>query len=94
MKRAMLQLGLAAVVGDPLPQRSGWATGVERPKGGTGVTISGDYAKPNSDYGKGKHLGRSRVAGHRHDLPRQAWRGGSPGRPLRLHVIGGNAAFR
>src|SRR5437899_8484284 len=27
------------------------------PKGGTGLTISGDYAKPNSDYGKGNTWG-------------------------------------
>lgn len=27
------------------------------PKGGTGLTISGDYAKPNADYGKGNLWG-------------------------------------
>jgi hypothetical protein len=57
MKRAVLTLGFVLVVtakaaaqwpGEPV-----WNS----PKGGTGLTISGDYAKPDSNYGKGHTWG-------------------------------------
>jgi len=57
MKRAMLTLGLAAVVATPAAAQWLGEPVWNSPKGGTGVTISGDYAKPNSDYGKGNTWG-------------------------------------
>ncbi len=57
MKRAMLTLGLAAVVATPTAAQWLGEPVWNSPKGGTGVTISGDYAKPNSDYGKGNTWG-------------------------------------
>src|SRR5205809_6263095 len=55
--RAMLTLGLAAVVATPAAAQ--WLGEPVRnsPKGGTGVTISGDYARPNTDYGSGNTWG-------------------------------------
>src|SRR2546421_3020949 len=65
------------------------------PKGGTGVTISGDYARPNSDYGSGNTWGgraslgigtltlTAGVARWKPDLATEGFTS-----------IGGNAAFR
>ena len=56
MKRTLLVVSLTALatpaaaqwVGEPV-----WNS----PRGGTGLTISGDYAHPNTDYGKGNTWG-------------------------------------
>src|SRR5437879_12269610 len=55
--RAMLTLGLAAVVATPAAAQWLGMPVWNSPKGGTGVTISGDYARPNSDYGSGNTWG-------------------------------------
>src|SRR3989454_11214872 len=55
--RAMLPLGWAAVVATPAAAQWLGEPVWNSPKGGTGVTISGDYAHPNSDYGKGNTWG-------------------------------------
>ncbi len=53
MKRIVVSLGLTLLVAGPAAAQW-WGEPVwNSPKGGTGVTISGDYAKPNADYGKG-----------------------------------------
>jgi hypothetical protein len=57
MKRAVLVLGFAVCVTTPA---AGQWTGMpawNSPKGGTGVTISGDWGKPNELYGKGNAFG-------------------------------------
>ena len=57
MKRAVLVLGLIAFV--TLPAAAQWL-GMpvwNSPKGGTGITISGDWGKPDSTYGKGNAFG-------------------------------------
>lgn len=57
MKRVLL-VALAAI-GTSTPA-SGQFLGMpvwNSPKGGTGITISGDYGKPNSDLGKGNAFG-------------------------------------
>jgi opacity protein-like surface antigen len=57
MKRAALTLGLTALLATPAAAQW-WGEPVwNSPKGGTGVTISGDYARPNADYGKGNLWG-------------------------------------
>src|SRR2546422_11112453 len=59
MKRAVLVLCLIAFVAGPAAaaaQELGqpvWNS----PKGGTGVSFSADYGKPNTDYGKGNAWG-------------------------------------
>jgi len=57
MKRALTVFALAAAVA--APARAQWA-GMpvwNSPKGGTGVTINGDFGKPNADLGKGSAFG-------------------------------------
>jgi hypothetical protein len=56
MKRALLVLAWTAFAAPAAAQWLGepvWNS----PKGGTGLTISGDYAHPNTDYGKGNTWG-------------------------------------
>src|SRR5256885_16035366 len=55
--RAMLTLGLAAVVATPAAAQWLGEPVWNSPKGGTGVTISGGYARPNTDYGSGNTWG-------------------------------------
>src|SRR2546422_7926846 len=95
MKRAMLTLGLAAVVATPAAAQWQGEPVWNSPKGGTGVTISGDYARPNSDYGSGNTWGgraslgigtltlTAGVARWKPDLATEGFTS-----------IGGNAAFR
>jgi hypothetical protein len=94
MKRAVLTLGFVAVVttqaaaqwlGEPV-----WNS----PRGGSGVTISGDYAAPNFNYGKG-HTWGSRVAlglgTVSVELGVASWK---PEGAQSFTSVGGNAAFR
>jgi len=57
MKRTVFSLALAAVVATPAAAQWQGEPVWNSPKGGTGVTISGDYGHPNSDYGKGNTWG-------------------------------------
>src|SRR4029077_13063244 len=95
MKRTVFSLALAAVVATPAAAQWQGEPVWNSPKGGTGVTISGDYGHPNSDYGKGNTWGgraslgigtitlTAGVASWKPDLATQGF-----------HSIGGNAAFR
>ena len=95
MKRTAFSLALAAVVATPAAAQWQGEPAWNSPKGGTGVTISGDYAHPNSDYGKGNTWGgraslgigtitlTAGVASWKPDLATQSFTS-----------IGGNAAFR
>jgi hypothetical protein len=95
MKRALLTLGFVALVttqaaaqwlGEPV-----WNS----PKGGTGLTISGDYAAPNSDYGKGHTWGGRAALGlgtMTFTLGVANWK--PEGAIESFTSIGGNAAFR
>src|SRR5262245_46604644 len=57
MKRALTVLALAAAVGTPAAAQWAGMPVWNSPKGGTGITISGDFGKPNADYGKGSAFG-------------------------------------
>jgi hypothetical protein len=95
MKRALLTLGFVAVVtmqaaaqwlGEPV-----WNS----PKGGTGLTISGDYAAPNSNYGKGHTWGGRAALGlgtMTFTLGVASWK--PEAATQSFTSIGGNAAFR
>ncbi len=61
MKRAVLMLALTALVTAPAAAQWLGEPVWNSPKGGTGLTISGDYAKPNAAYSKGNTWG-GRVA--------------------------------
>ena len=65
------------------------------PKGGTGITISGDYGKPNADWGKGNAFGARGTLGLGSlsaTLGFASWN--RPGTLPTLKSIGGDAAFR
>src|SRR3989440_10592846 len=95
MTLAMLTLGLTACLAIPAAAQWLGEPVWNSPKGGTGVTVSGDYAKPNSDYGKGNTWGgraslgigtitlTAGVARWKPDLATESFTS-----------IGGNAAFR
>ena len=56
MKRVVLTLGLAACVAAPVAGQ--WlGEPAWNPKGGTGITIYGDYGHPNTGAGKGNAFG-------------------------------------
>ena len=57
MKRALLSLGLAAVVATPAAAQWLGMPVWNSPKGGTGVSIAADYGKPNDAYGAGYAFG-------------------------------------
>jgi hypothetical protein len=65
------------------------------PKGGTGITISGDYGKPNADLGKGNAFGaRGTVGLGSLSLTAGFSSWNLPGTLPTLKSVGGNAAFR
>jgi len=57
MKRMLTVIAAAAFAVAPLAAQSLGMPNWSNPKGGTGVTISGDLAMPNSDLGKGTAFG-------------------------------------
>src|SRR6059036_2884029 len=93
--RAVLTVGVMVLLATPAAAQWLGEPVWNSPKGGTGVTISGDYAKPNSDYGKGNTWGgraslgigtltfTAGVARWKPDLATDGFTS-----------IGGNAAFR
>jgi len=95
MKGATLTLGLMALLVTPAVAQWLGEPVWNSPSGGTGVTISGDYAHPNADYGKGNTWGgraslgigtltlTAGVASWKPDLATESFTS-----------IGGNAAFR
>ncbi len=65
------------------------------PKGGTGITISGDYGKPNADWGKGNAFGaRGTVGFGSLSLTAGFASWNLPGTLPTAKSVGGNAAFR
>lgn len=65
------------------------------PKGGTGITISGDYGKPNADYGKGNAIGARGTVGLGSLSLTAGFASWNPsGTAPTAKSIGGNAAFR
>jgi opacity protein-like surface antigen len=95
MNRAVLLLGLAVVVATPAAAQWVGEPVWNSPSGGTGVTISGDYAHPNADYGKGNTWGgRASLGLSTITLTAgvASWKPG--GATQSLTSVGGNVAFR
>jgi hypothetical protein len=95
MKRGMIVLGLSALFAAPAAAQWFGMPVWNDPKGGTGITINGDFAKPDSSYGKGTAFGArgslglgnlTLTAGLSSDKP--------SGASSSLTSIGGNVAFR
>ena len=63
MKRLMLVAALLAGASVPAAAQYFGMPVWNSPKGGTGITISGDYGKPNADYGKGSAFGARGTVG-------------------------------
>jgi hypothetical protein len=57
MKRGLIVLGFSALLVSPAAAQWLGMPVWNNPKGGTGITISGDFAKPGQDYGKGTAFG-------------------------------------
>ena len=57
MKRMLASLAATAFAVAPLAAQSLGMPNWSSPKGGTGITISGDLAMPNADLGKGTAFG-------------------------------------
>src|SRR5689334_1755088 len=95
MKSTAMVIGFLALLAAPAAAQWLGEPVWNSPKGGTGVTISGDYAHPNADYGKGNtwggraSLGLSTItltAGVASWKPENATQS--------LTSVGGNVAFR
>lgn len=95
MKRAVIWLGLSALLAAPAAAQWLGEPVWNSPKGGTGLTISGDYAKPDSVYRKGNVWG-GRAALGLGTLTLTAgvstWK--PEGATESITSIGGNADFR
>ena len=97
MKRIMMVLALAAVAAAPAPAGAQWL-GMpvwNSPKGGTGVTISGDFGVPNQNAGKGTAFGARGSLGLANlqlTAGLATWK--PDGAPESFTSVGGNAAFR
>ena len=65
------------------------------PKGGTGITISGDYGRPNADLGKGNAFGARGTVGVGSLSLTAGFASWNPsGLPPTAKSVGGDAAFR
>src|SRR2546430_2989462 len=96
MKRALLTVALSAFRAAPAAAQWRGMPGWNSPKGGTGVTISGDYGKPNAAYGAGNAFGgRASLGLGTLTLTAgvSSYKSDSIG-PDRVTTWGGNAAFR
>ena len=95
MKRIMMVLALAAVAAAPAAAQWLGMPVWNSPKGGTGVTINGDLAMPNADWGKGTAFGARGSLGLANlqlTAGLSSWK--PDGAPESFTSIGGNAAFR
>ena len=95
MKHAVATVGLAALLAMPAAAQWVGEPVWNSPSGGTGVTISGDYAHPNADYGKGNTWGGRASLGLStltFTAGVASWKPG--GATKSFTSVGGNVAFR
>lgn len=95
MKRTGFCLALMALAATPAVAQWLGEPVWNNPSGGTGVTISGDYARPNEGYGKGNTWGgRASLGLSTITLTAgvASWKPG--GATQSLTSVGGNVAFR
>ena len=95
MKRGMIVLGLSALFAAPAAAQWLGMPVWNDPKGGTGITINGDFAKPDSSYGKGTAFGARGSLGLGNLTITAGLASYKPsGAPSSLTSIGGNVGFR
>jgi len=95
MKRIMMVLALAACAATPAAAQWLGMPVWNSPKGGTGVTINGDLAMPNADWGKGTAFGGRASLGLANlqlTAGLSSWK--PSGAAESFTSVGGNAAFR
>ena len=95
MKRVLLVMLAGVGIGTPASAQWLGMPVWNSPKGGTGITISGDYGKPNSDWGKGNAFGARGTLGLGSlsaTLGFASWK--PSGATTSAKSIGGDAAFR
>ena len=95
MKRGMIMLGLSALLASPVAAQWLGMPVWNSPKGGTGITISGDLAKPDSTYGKGTAFGARGSLGLGNlnlTLGLASWK--PEGATSSFTSVGGQVAFR
>jgi len=95
MKRMLASLAAAAFTVAPLAAQQLGMPNWSSPKGGTGITISGDLAMPNSDLGKGTAFGARGSVGLANITLTAGIASWKPkGAPDSFTSVGGQAAFR
>jgi hypothetical protein len=95
MKRLVLVSALVAGAAAPAAAQFLGMPVWNSPKGGTGITISGDYGKPNADWGKGSAFGARGTVGLGSLNLTAGFASWSPaGTAPTVKSVGGNAAFR
>jgi hypothetical protein len=95
MKRLMLAVGLAAFAAAPAAAQLIGLPVWNSPKGGTGITVSGDFGLPNEDYGKGTAFGARGALGLGNLTVTAGMSSWKPdGASESYTSVGGNAAFR
>lgn len=95
MKRLILVSALVAGAAAPAAAQFLGMPVWNSPKGGTGITISGDYGKPNADLGKGNAFGARGTVGLGSLSLTAGFSTWKPsGATSSLKSIGGDAAFR
>ena len=95
MKRAAIAAVLAALTAVPAAAQNFGSPLWNNPKGGTGVTISGDYARPNTNLGKGNVFGaRASLGLVNLSLTAGVTTWKPDGAASSVSSVGGNAAFR
>src|SRR5258708_21864137 len=95
MKRMLTVIAAAAFTVAPLAAQQLGMPNWSSPKGGTGITISGDLAMPNSDLGKGTAFGARGSVGLANITLTAGIASWKPkGAPDSFTSVGGQAAFR
>jgi hypothetical protein len=95
MNRVLSVVALAVTAAAPAAAQFAGMPVWNSPKGGTGITISGDYARPNADAGKGNAFGARGTLGLGSLSVTAGFASWKPsGASASLKSVGGDAAFR
>src|SRR5512143_303332 len=94
MNRVLSAAALAVTIATPAAAQWAGMPVWNSPKGGTGITISGDYAHPNADAGKGNAFGARGTVGLGSLSVTAGFTSWKPGDTTSVKSVGGDAAFR
>jgi hypothetical protein len=95
MNRVLSVMALAVTVATPAAAQFAGMPVWNSPKGGTGITINGDYGRPNADWGKGNAFGARGTVGLGSlnlTVGFATWK--PEGALTSVKSVGGDAAFR